>query len=126
MRASLLMRGADWIRVVIFIEEVIVMTLYIGTTIALVTTQRTTAELRAGRLALGFAIVLLMSLSIYDEISIFGRNLEVRDALQQAAALSLVVAWLKLIGVRFEHPPFERRRQPRASNGNKRTHAPKT
>jgi F420-0:gamma-glutamyl ligase len=118
------MRGADWIRVVIFIEEAIVIALYIGTTVALVTSQRTTAELRTGRLALCIAIVLLMSLSIYDEIDIFGQRLEFRDALQQAAAISLVVAWWKLIGVRFEHVPDEQ--PPRKSNGSRRTPAAKT
>jgi hypothetical protein len=96
---------ADTIRAFITAEEVVVLLLYSGTAIALLTYRRQTEQLKEGRFALFGAIVSLLTLSIYDEILLWGEPLDIHEVIQQIAAIGLVIGWWKIVGLRFENLP---------------------
>jgi hypothetical protein len=82
-----------------------VLMLYSATTVGLMTYRRQTEELREGRLALFAAILCLLTLSIYDELKLWGEPLGIHEVLQQIAAIGLVLGWWRIIGLRFEKVP---------------------
>jgi amino acid transporter len=95
----------DIIRALITAEEIVVLVLYSATALGLMTYRRQTEELREGRLALFGAILCLLTLSIYDEFVLWGDPLGIHEVLQQIAAIGLVIAWWRIIGLRFEKVP---------------------
>lgn len=99
------MTSVDIIRAVITAEEVVVLILYSLTAARLLTYRRQTEELREGRIALFIAIMCLLAVSIYDEFRLWGAPLDMHEVLEQTAAIALVIAWWKIVGLRFEKLP---------------------
>lgn len=88
------------IRLVVSAQEVVVVGLYLAAAAHLVRNREGQAA-ATGRLASMLGISTLLAISIYDEFATWGTHLTPREPLQQTAAILLLVAWWKLIGVQF-------------------------